>query len=84
MFKTFAPRSAQDFWPYAEQPQSGAAESLMQRLAKSLWAVAQFVIERHRQAKAGRDLAGLDDRMLRDIGVTRSEIGRVVRYGRFE
>ena len=29
-----------------------------------------------------QELERLDDRMLRDIGVTRSEIGYVVRYGR--
>jgi uncharacterized protein YjiS (DUF1127 family) len=84
MFKTLAPRSTDDLWPFAEQPQAGAPASLMQRLAGSLSAMAQFVVERRRYLKARHDLASLDERMLRDIGVTRSEIGRVVRYGRFD
>jgi uncharacterized protein YjiS (DUF1127 family) len=84
MFKTLAPRSTDDLWPFAEQPQAGAPASLMQRLAESLLAMSQSVVERCRYLKARHDLDSLDERMLRDIGVTRSEIGRVVRYGRFD
>ncbi len=29
-----------------------------------------------------RDLASLDDRALRDIGINRSQIGQIARYGR--
>jgi uncharacterized protein YjiS (DUF1127 family) len=32
--------------------------------------------------RAERQLVGLSDRMLKDIGVARSDIWRVVRYGR--
>jgi uncharacterized protein YjiS (DUF1127 family) len=35
-----------------------------------------------RLSKAATELNELDERMLRDIGVSRSEIGRVVRFGR--
>jgi uncharacterized protein YjiS (DUF1127 family) len=35
-----------------------------------------------RQRQARHELEGLDDRMLRDIGVSRGEIGHVVRFGR--
>lgn len=84
MFKTFAPRSAEDIWPFAEQPHAGTPISLTRRLAAGLRAIVEFVIERNRLIKAQRDLACLDERMLRDIGINRSEIGRIVRYGRFD
>ncbi len=41
------------------------------------WAVAAY--RRHRME---RELYELDDRMLRDIGLTRTEIPHLVRYGR--
>lgn len=84
MLKTFTPRTTDDFWPYAEQPQAGTRTTLLQRLAAGMRALAGLVLERHRRIKAHRDLASLDDRMLKDIGIERAEIGRVVRYGRFE
>ena len=37
-----------------------------------------------RLSKAATELSDLDDRMLRDIGISRAEIGRVVRFGRRE
>jgi uncharacterized protein YjiS (DUF1127 family) len=37
-----------------------------------------------RLSKAAAELNGLDERMLRDIGVSRAEIERVVRFGRRE
>jgi len=42
------------------------------RLAQAEW--------QHRNAM--KELYGLDDRMLRDIGVNRSEVPRVARFGR--
>ena len=41
------------------------------------WISAQREIRR-----ATRELESLDDRMLRDIGIARWEINRIVRYGR--
>ena len=63
MFKTLAPRSTDDLWPFAEQPQAGAPASLMQRLAGSLLAMSQSVVERRRYLKARHDLDSLDGRL---------------------
>jgi uncharacterized protein YjiS (DUF1127 family) len=38
--------------------------------------------EHRRLLRAERQLEAMDDRMLKDIGIDRSEIGRIVRYGR--
>ncbi|MDQ7250586.1 DUF1127 domain-containing protein [Dongia sedimenti] len=38
--------------------------------------------ERHEAARATRLLAEMDDRTLRDIGLSRADIGRAVRHGR--
>jgi uncharacterized protein YjiS (DUF1127 family) len=37
-----------------------------------------------RYRHAARQLGTLDDRMLRDLGINRSEINSVVRFGRFD
>ena len=84
MMKTLAPSSPDDLWPMPEPAQAGTGTpSLLQRLGAVLGGLAAHLIERHRQLKAEGELRALDDRMLRDIGLRRSEIGRVVRYGRF-
>jgi len=36
----------------------------------------------HQQAKARRELEGMDDHMLRDLGITRDDIDNVVRNGK--
>ena len=45
-------------------------------------AMAQAYVERRRVNRAVAELSALSNRMLRDIGVERSEIQRVARYGR--
>jgi uncharacterized protein YjiS (DUF1127 family) len=84
MLKTFSPQSPDDFWPFARQPEAGTSATLIERLAAGLRALAWLLIERYRLMQARNDLAALDDRMLKDIGIERSQIGRVVRYGRLE
>jgi uncharacterized protein YjiS (DUF1127 family) len=39
-------------------------------------------VEQHRQLRAQRQPESMDDRMLKDLGIGRSEIDRVVRHGR--
>jgi len=41
-----------------------------------------WAAEQRRLRRAERELESLDDRLLKDIGITRTDIGRVVRYGR--
>jgi uncharacterized protein YjiS (DUF1127 family) len=84
MFKTLAPQSTDDLWPFAEQPQGniGGQSSLMPWLAAGIGACASAIVQLHHRRKAHRELAALDTRMLKDIGIERSEIGRIVRYGR--
>ncbi|HZT48355.1 MAG TPA: DUF1127 domain-containing protein [Hyphomicrobiaceae bacterium] len=86
MLRSFAPQSPGDIWPYADPtPAAGPARrlaALLGWLASAILASLAAIAEIRTRARAERDLADLDDRMLRDIGITRTEIGRVVRYGR--
>jgi uncharacterized protein YjiS (DUF1127 family) len=86
MLRSFAPQSPGDLWPYAEPtPAAGPTRgfaALLGRLAAGILAALAAIAERRRIVRAERALVDLDDRMLRDIGITRTQIGRVVRYGR--
>jgi uncharacterized protein YjiS (DUF1127 family) len=86
MLRSFAPRSLGDAWPDAEPtPATGRARgisALLRWVASGILDALAAVAERNRAARAERTLAELDERMLRDIGITRTDIGRVVRYGR--
>jgi uncharacterized protein YjiS (DUF1127 family) len=42
----------------------------------------RYLQERRAAARATRQLAEMDDRSLRDIGLSRADIGRAVRHGR--
>ena len=73
---------------YAQSPLSGARAGLSWRMwlaqgrallvgdARRLWAV---MLTWQRRAHERAHLAGLDDRMLADIGLTRSEASRIAR-----
>jgi uncharacterized protein YjiS (DUF1127 family) len=56
----------------------GFAASIARMLAAFARAVANEVRIRHDT----RELRAMSDHMLKDIGLTRAEIGRAVRYGR--
>jgi uncharacterized protein YjiS (DUF1127 family) len=82
MLKLITP-STEASWPYTHTADgSPAMHSAWSRFMAGLRLSRVSLAERRRLRRASGELARLDDRMLRDIGVTRSEIGRVVRFGR--
>jgi uncharacterized protein YjiS (DUF1127 family) len=73
-------------WPYADRADrageiSGVRKAWL-RIASGIRSYRAALARKRRLRHDMAELEGLDDRMLRDIGVTRCEIGRVVRYGR--
>ena len=84
MFRSL-PNSIDDFWPCSEaSPHAGYAppHRVWRRLTSAVRAGIVAIAEWHSLRRAHRGLQCFDDRMLKDIGVSRSGIGRVVRYGR--
>ena len=68
---------------------AGAALGRRPLGARLVWTVARLaaalgaaVGRELRIRRATRDLAMMDEHMLRDIGITRAEIGHAIRYGR--
>jgi uncharacterized protein YjiS (DUF1127 family) len=84
MFKSMTP-STEASWPYTETTDdiSGASitPNAWSRIVAGIQMCRASLAERRRIRRASGELERLDDRMLRDIGVTRSEIGRAVRHG---
>ncbi len=81
MLKSTTP-SAQGPWSGAQARDSDAATSLWGHVVAAAQAYLAALAQRRLRRRAMQELERLDDRILRDIGVTRSEIGYVVRYGR--
>jgi uncharacterized protein YjiS (DUF1127 family) len=85
MFKQLTFRSDGAFWPLLEKAEGSGAEGAHGALATILAAprrlAAAFVAE-VKTRRAMQSLANLDDRMLRDIGIERSEIASACRLGR--
>ena len=77
MFKLLTFRNDGAFWPFADSADAGGAQPasligrVWQRLRKEIAA-----------RRAMQSLASLDDRMLRDIGIERSQICHASRHGR--
>jgi uncharacterized protein YjiS (DUF1127 family) len=86
MFTSIASKSTDALWSIAKTTVSGGHSSALR------WAWHTFftgtktclasITKRHRLRRAARELESLDDRLLKDIGVSRSAIGAAVRYGR--
>jgi uncharacterized protein YjiS (DUF1127 family) len=82
MSGTTAPRPVDHTWSYAEQAAREVLWPLWQRISGLVAAGFAHMRQRQRRRRAARQLRTMDDRMLKDIGLTRSEIGSMVRHGR--
>jgi uncharacterized protein YjiS (DUF1127 family) len=73
-------------WPYADRADHPGAVSGVRkawlRIASGIRSYRAALARKRRLRHAMAELEGLDDRMLRDIGIARCEIGHVVRFGR--
>ena len=84
MFKLISFRSDGAFWPFAERSGFDAAAprslvgSLLAAPGRAVSALARELAAR----RAMHALAALDERMLRDIGLERDQIGFAARQGR--
>ena len=79
MFKSITPETVDDLWPSAQPETNAARKSTLLAMAASAYAV---WAEARATRRAERELYDLDNRMLKDIGINRTQIGSVVRYGR--
>jgi uncharacterized protein YjiS (DUF1127 family) len=81
MFKTVTFRSDGAFWPLTERADGGQSQAWGGLVAK-LMGLVQHVRTERAARRAMLELAALDDRTLKDIGIAREEIWHAVRYGR--
>jgi uncharacterized protein YjiS (DUF1127 family) len=78
-------RSDGALWPLAqgiEQARAPQAGSFLSKLRSAPWRAAKALLSEIVARRAMQKLDSLDDRMLRDIGIDRGQIGRAARYGR--
>jgi uncharacterized protein YjiS (DUF1127 family) len=68
-------------WPYRAESRA-ANTARWAHLLTGMARVAGATVAEYRARRAARYLTGFDDLMLRDIGIGRGEIERVVRAGR--
>lgn len=59
---------------------ASAARRTLERMARRLRRLGRAVARRRRLARDGRALTAMGDRDLRDLGIRRDDIRRIVRY----
>jgi uncharacterized protein YjiS (DUF1127 family) len=87
MFKLISFRSDGAFWPFAERSDiDGVAppRSVLGGMLAAPWRAAAALAKELAARRAMHLLTSLDDRMLRDIGLERGQIGYAARRGRIE
>jgi uncharacterized protein YjiS (DUF1127 family) len=85
MFKLISFRGYGAFWPLAERSDFDTAarpRSVAGGLLGAPWRVVTALAKELAARRAMQTLAGLDERMLRDIGLDRGQIPDAVRHGR--
>ena len=78
-------RSDWAFWPLAdrsEAPATSRGRALLAAVLTAPWRLAKKIHAELAARHAMQTLASLDDRMLRDIGIERSQIWHASRHGR--
>jgi uncharacterized protein YjiS (DUF1127 family) len=87
MFKLISFRSEWAFWPLAERADFDIVarpRSLIRSVLAAPRRAATALVRELAARRAMRTLADLDERMLRDIGLERGQIGYAARRGRME
>jgi uncharacterized protein YjiS (DUF1127 family) len=82
MLRTLSPKPIDDLRHYLAPTRGGSRWTAWRWIVAGVQGVVSFSAKRRRLLQAERDLHRLDDRMLKDIGIDRGEITRVVWRGR--
>lgn len=83
MFKLTSFRSDGAFWPFTDRSQlDQRPHSLIGLVVTTPWRMMIAIGKEIAARRAMRTLSSLDERMLRDIGIERHQIGYAARQGR--
>jgi len=85
MLELISFRSDWALWPLADRsefPAPARAHSVFATMLTAPWRLAKTIGAELAARRAMQTLASLDDRMLRDIGIERSQIWHASRHGR--